>query len=270
MKIGNDPKKYKKPSDNQKNDQPGMTIRGKFIPYTWVVMAVGLLAVIVVLIVFSVLFNRNAETSPEETNEPKTEETKKSTDTTDPTTKETKPAEDDTKSEDVTDENRMWDEYIDEEASNDSESKDTEKTEDSDTNKTETSDTASDKERTQSDDDTIKKTIEQFFTAYQIYGPGTTSQSRYDNMLSYGSEDAANALIPTRGVDEAQASIDVTNKLVSIDIVPNEGVEDEYTVTLKYTSEVMGKVGQYTDVYTTRTDGSKVTEAIVRSMTTDN
>ena len=273
MKLENNPKKYQKPSDKPKHTIPGTTIRGKFIPYTWIIMGVG--AVITVLSMFFIFFGTNTGQRAENAQEPSTEnvETVEPSDDAEveDTVTETDTAED-------SGDGRMWDEYIDDSDSSDNaesassdEASDEASEESSEEASSETSEESSEEAASEPvDNEAMVETITQFLVAYQIYGPETTAQDRYDAMLKYGSETVANELIPTRGVDEAQSSIDVKNELVKIDVVPNEGVENEYTVTMTYTAEVMGQVGQYTDVYTIRTDGSQVTEAIVRSMTTDN
>lgn len=247
MKIGNDPSKYMDPNDKESNDQQGIMIGGLSIPYSWIIIGVGVIAIVGLVIGFTGMRGEGSNTPPDSDND--------LVETLDEQDKE----------EDSKD--RIWDSYLE----------DTAGTED-------VSDAPEDEEGSADEDEVagdhtevpevptvtneeMAETIKAFLTAFQIYGPNDTAQDQYDRIYPYVTEELANELVPNRGTEEAGPSIDITHELEEIRIDPKEGADNEYVVTIIYTREAMGEAIKYTDVYSIRTNGELVTAATIRSST---
>ena len=245
MKIGNDPSKYKDTKDKQSNDQEGITIGGLFIPYNWIIIGVGVVAMVGLFV--GVMSSDGSNEAP------------------DPDSEVVETPDEQGKEEDSKD--RMWDNFLD----------DTAGTEDvSDTDAPEDEEGSADEDEVAGEhtdepeaptvtDEEMAETIKAFLTAFQIDGQGDTAQGRYDRIYPYVTEELANELVPNRGAEDAAPSIDVTHELEEIHVDPREGVDNEYVVTIIYTREAMSEVLKFTDVYTIRTNGERVTAAIIRS-----
>lgn len=241
MKIGNDPKKYMDPNDKESSDQQGITIGGLSIPYTWVIIGVGVIAI--VGLVIGVMTSDESNAAP------------------DPDSEVVETPDEQGNEEDSKD--RMWDSYLEDDAGTEDVS-DTDASEDEEGSADE-GDSTDAAEVTTVTDEEMAETIKAFLTAFQIYGPGDTEQNRYDRIYPYVTEELANELVPNRGAEDAGPSIDVTHELEDIRIDPVEGVDNEYVATIIYTRETMNEVLKYTDVYTIRTNGERVTAATIRS-----
>lgn len=258
MKIGNDPKKYMDPNDKDSNDQEGITIGGLSIPYTWIIIGVGVVAMVGIFV--SVMVNGESNAAPDPDSEV--------VETLDEQDNEEEQVEEDSK-------DRMWDSYLEDAAGTEDVSEedvsDTDAPEDDEDEEGSADEGAGDStdepEAPTVTDEEMAETIKAFLTAFQIYGPGDTEQARYDRIYPYVTEELANELVPNRGAEDAAPSIDVTHELEEIRIDPREGVDNEYVATIIFTREGMGEVLKYTDVYTIRTNGERVTAATIRSST---
>lgn len=249
MKIGNDPKKYMDPKDKQSNDQQGITIGSQFIPYTWVIIGVGVVAMVGLFIGVMGMTSDESNAAPNPDSE--VVET---------------PDEQDNEADSK---GRMWDSFLDDTAGTEDVS-DADAPEDEEGSADEVAgDDTDEPEAPTVTDEEMAETIKAFLTAYQIHGPDDTSQDRYDSIYPYVTEELANKLVPNRGAEDAGAgpSIDVTHELEDIRIDPREGVDNEYVATIIYTREAMSEVLKFTDVYTIRTNGERVTAATIRSST---
>ena len=248
MKIGNDPKKYMDPNDKDSNDQQGITIGGLSIPYTWIIIGVGVVAMVGLFV--GVMSRDGSNEDPD----PDSEVVE--------TLDEEEQAEEDSK-------DRMWDSFLDDTAGTEDVS-DADAPEDEEGSAGEgAGDDTDEPEAPTVTDEEMAETIKAFLTAFQIHGPGDTSQDRYDSIYPYVTEELANKLVPNRGAEDAGAgpSIDVTHELEDIRIDPVEGVDNEYVATIIYTREAMSEVLKFTDVYTIRTNGERITAATIRSST---
>lgn len=250
MKIENDPKKDKKKKDNgsKGSDQPqGIELAGRFIPYTWLIYGgCGLFA----LLLFMMLMGGGEENGEDTPTEPETEEVEGVDEP------EEQPEED-------ADSDRMWDEYIDEDADIETE-EENESSEDEDASEESASEDESEEtaDVQHENEEEMAETIENFLVAYQIYSaPGRNEAERAEDMSQYGTEDVVNTLLPDRGEDAGEESIDVVYEFVEARTDKSEGVDNEYTTTFVYTREIMGQTTEFTDVYRMRTDGEQVTEA---------
>lgn len=247
MKIGNDPKKYMDPKDKQSSDQQGITIGGLSIPYTWIIIGVGVVAMVGIFV--SVMTSDESNAAP------------------DPDSEVVETLDEQDKEEGSKD--RMWDSFLDDTAGTKDVS-DADAPEDDEGSADEVAgDDTDEPEAPTVTDEEMAETIKAFLTAFQIHGPSDTTQDRYDSIYPYVTEELANKLVPNRGAEDAGAgpSIDVTHELEDIRIDPREGVDNEYVATIIYTREAMSEVLKFTDVYTIRTNGERVTAATIRSST---
>lgn len=266
MKINNESKKQNK----QTGDQQGITLAGRFIPYTWLIGTGGAIVMIALFIGVMVM---TGDDNNDASAEPDTEDV---VDVEDGEDGEDEPVGD--LADEMTEEelaeyeaevDRMWDEYINDESSDEEpsgdENADDDATEDDATEDEpdETEDTAEEPSVDAVSHEEMVETIKAFLTGYQIYGPGDTSQDLFDRIYPHVTESVANEFVPNR---EAHGpSIDVTNELVEIRVDAREGVENEYVATIVYTSEAMGEIYTHTDVYSIVTDGTLVSSATIRS-----
>jgi len=266
MKINNGSQKQNK----QTGDQQGITLAGRFIPYTWMIGTGGAVIMIALFIGVMVMTGDGANDASAE---PETEdvvdgEDEEVGDLTDEMTEEAL-------AEYEAEVDRMWDEYIDESSTDEGSSGDENVDEDAAEDEPDTAEDVPDETEDVQDetasvsDEEMIETIKAFLEAYQIYGAGDTSQARYDRIYPYVTEAVANKLIPNRGVSEAGPSIDVTHELVEIRADAREGVDNEYVATIVYTREAMDEVIQYTDVYSILTEGDRISSVNIRSSTWD-
>ena len=245
MKIGNDPSKYKDTKDKQSSDQEGITIGGLFIPYNWIIIGVGVIAIVWFVISVTGSTGDGSDTPPDSDNDL------------------VETLDDQDKDEDSKD--RIWDSFLDDTAGTEDVS-DAPEDEEGSADEVAGEHTDEPEVPTVSDEEMVE-TIKAFLTAFQIYGPGDTAQDRYDRIYPYVTEELANKLVPNRGTEGEGAgpSIDVSHELEDISIDPREGVDNEYVATIIYTREAMGELLKFTDVYTIRTNGERVTVATIRS-----
>lgn len=298
MKINNDPKKYNE--NENESDQPGIIIADRFIPYTWFIGIGGAIVMVGLFIGVMVMTSGDDDVTAdpeteeveeaEDADETDTEEASDSEDADDATDTEATDAENDAADAENVEElegeeleeyekevARMWDAYIDEKSNADSASSEDEPADDAasedepdttdDTTDDTTEDTPEDTSVDAVSEEEMVETIKAFLTGYQIYGPGDTAQEQYDRIYPHVTEAVANELVPNRGGHEAGPSIDVTHELVDIRVDTREGVENDYVATMVYTREAMDEVIQYTDVYSIRTDGERVSSVDIRSST---
>lgn len=254
MKIGN------KQTNKQETptEQQGVTIAGRFIPYTWLIGFGGALIMIVLFV--SVRFWTGDD---ESVNDDVATESELDVDETDndPLIEE----------ENTNDSDRMWDEYLDEQEPEQEPETDT--SDDDEPSEGESADDTPDEPEdvatSNVSNEEIEEVIRQFLINYKIRQPGYTAEEHFNDIYPYVTEELANELVPNRGAEDAAPSIDVTHELVDMKIDKREGVDNEYAVTLVYTSEAMNEIIQYTDVYSIRTNGERVTAADIRSSTWD-
>ena len=255
MKIENDPKKHKEPKDKQSSDQDGITIGGLFIPYNWIIIGVGVIAI--VWFVIGVMSSDGSNEAP------------------DPDSEVVETPDEQDKEEDS--EGNIWDNFLDDTAGTEDVS-DADAPEDEEGSTDEGEEGSADEDEVASEhtdepevptvsEEEMVETIKAFLTAFQIHGPGDTTQDRYDRIYPYVTEELANKLVPNRGVEGegAAPSIDVTHELEEVHVDPREGVDNEYVATIIYTRAAMDEILKFTDVYTIRTNGERITVATIRS-----
>jgi len=256
MKIDNNPKKYTDPKNKQSKAQQGIHVGGRLIPYTWLI---GIGGVIVMVVLFAGVMGTLGDESDAST-EPDIEEV---ADIDEIAGTDEEPEVE----EDVEKADRMWDNYIDESAADSPDENATEDEGSSDETEETPDDTEVDVSSNVANDEEMVAVIKDFLTAYQIYGPADTAQEQYDRIYPYVTEELANTLVPNRGTHEAGPSIDVTHELVDVSVDAREGVDNDYVATIVYTREAMNESLKYTDVYTIRTEGDRVSSANIRSST---
>lgn len=115
----------------------------------------------------------------------------------------------------------------------------------------------------------MKGVITSFFTAYQQYNTGdTTDKARATSLVQYSSDDVVNALMPGALNEDTtqQVSYITTYKLTKpLEIQPYQGSSTTFSVVVTYSVSVNSNSTNHVDTYIVNTGNNKITSVSQKS-----
>ena len=121
-------------------------------------------------------------------------------------------------------------------------------------------------------EDAVKDVITKFFTAYQEFSTDKVKpKDRAEAISNYATEEVVSELLPNalNGKGDEPSIIAAYKFDSPVEITPDAGMANHYSVVLRYTVTVAENSSKHIDTYVVKMDGDKITSAILKSMVTE-